>query len=50
LDEVRDEIEAQIRNRAVEGRIAELTEAAEVDRSGADGLDASAISQFELIE
>ncbi|MEM8576529.1 MAG: peptidylprolyl isomerase [Pseudomonadota bacterium] len=50
LEEVREEIEAQIRNEAVEGQIAALTEAAQVDRSGADALDVSAISQFELIE
>ncbi|MEL7097652.1 MAG: peptidylprolyl isomerase [Pseudomonadota bacterium] len=50
LDDVRQEIEAKLRNEAVDARIAELTAAAEIDRSGSEGIDASIISQFDLVE
>ncbi|MEO0389644.1 MAG: peptidylprolyl isomerase [Pseudomonadota bacterium] len=50
VDEVRDEIEGQIRNAAVEAHIAQLTEGADIDRSGSEGIDAAAIGQIELIE
>jgi len=50
LDDVRQEIEARIRNEAVEAHIAALTEAAQIDRSGAEGIDPAIISQFDLIE
>ncbi len=48
LDEVRAELEDQIRSEAVQARIAELTEAANVDRSGADGLDPSVLDTLDL--
>lgn len=50
VEDVREEIEARIRNEAVEAQIAALTEAASIDRSGSEGIPASIISQFDLIE
>lgn len=50
IADVREEIEARIRNEAVDAQIAALTEAASIDRSGSEGIDASIISQFDLIE
>ena len=48
LEEVRAELENQIRNEAVQARINELTEAANVDRSGAEGLDPSVLDTLDL--
>jgi peptidyl-prolyl cis-trans isomerase C len=48
LDEVRAELEDQIRNEAVQARITELTDAATVDRSGAEALDPSVLDTIDL--
>ncbi len=50
LDEVRLEIENRIRESVIELRLAELTKAAKIDRSGAEALDASLIGQFDLLQ
>ncbi|SEO09013.1 peptidyl-prolyl cis-trans isomerase C [Salinihabitans flavidus] len=39
LEDVRDEIVAEMQKQAVDDRIAELTEAADIDRSGAQSID-----------
>jgi len=50
LDEVRGEIEAELQNAAVEAHIDALTEKAEIDRSGADGVDPTLLTNTELLE
>jgi len=49
LEEARAEIEQQIQRDAVEGKVAELTDAADVDRSVGDALDPALIRNMELI-
>jgi peptidyl-prolyl cis-trans isomerase C len=44
LDEVRGELAEQIRQAAVGDRLQALSDAAEIDRSGAESLDPSALS------
>jgi peptidyl-prolyl cis-trans isomerase C len=44
LDEVRGELAEEIRQAAVEDRLQALSDAAEIDRSGAESLDPSALS------
>jgi peptidyl-prolyl cis-trans isomerase C len=48
LEEVRAEIEQQIRQQAVEARVQELTESAEIDRSMAEDLDPAVLDQVDL--
>lgn len=50
LEEVREEIEEQLRVQAVEAKIAELTSGAQIDRSVGDGLDPNLISNIDLLE
>ncbi|MGJ8546088.1 MAG: peptidylprolyl isomerase [Sulfitobacter sp.] len=50
LDDVREDLELQIRQTNVQNVIEELTEAAEIDRSGAEGVDAALLQQLELLE
>ncbi len=50
LDEVRAEIEQKIRADAVNARVTELTEAAEIDRSGAEGLDPAILDQIDMTD
>lgn len=50
LDEVRAEIEEELRQAAVDARLAALQDAATVDRSGADSLDPSALSAAAAAE
>lgn len=50
LEEVRAEIEAQLQNEAIQARIEELVAAAEVDRSAAEGVDPSLLSDLGLLE
>jgi peptidyl-prolyl cis-trans isomerase C len=44
LDEVRSEIEEELRQAAVDARLAALQDSAQIDRSGADSLEPSALS------
>lgn len=48
LDDVRAEIEQKIRNEAVSARVKELTDAAVIDRSGAENLDPAVLDQIDL--
>lgn len=50
LEAVRSELEDQIRNEAVQARITELTEAAVVDRSGAEGIDPNILNEIDLTQ
>lgn len=50
LEEVREEVEGNIREAAVEARIAELSAAGIVDQSGAADIDRSVIKDLALIE
>ncbi|MCX7565939.1 peptidylprolyl isomerase [Sulfitobacter sp. F26169L] len=50
LEEVREEIEMQIRQVRAQEKIDAVTNAAEVDRSGAEGLDPSVIKQVTVLE
>ncbi|MGR3455449.1 peptidylprolyl isomerase [Pseudooceanicola sp.] len=50
LEEVRGEIEAELQNAAVEAHIDALTENAEIDRSGAEGVDPALLTNIELLE
>lgn len=49
LQEVRAEVEAEVESAAINQRIQELTEAAAVDKSGAEGLDPALIKQVEFL-
>ena len=50
LDEARDQIAEQIQREAVDGRVAELTAAAEVDRAAGAALDPAVIKNLDLLE
>lgn len=50
LEEVRGELEAQLQREAVETRITDLTESAEIDRSGAESLSPALLSRTDLLE
>lgn len=50
LEEVRDQIELQIRQIRAQEKIEAVTEAAEVDRTGAEGVDPSVIKQISALE
>lgn len=49
LEDVRAELIEEIQRTAVEARISELTESAEIDRSAAEGLDASVLNDPSLV-
>ena len=50
LEEVRAELEAGIRQSVVQEKIDEVTAAADVDRSGAEGIDKSLLKQLDLLD
>ncbi|MEH6832746.1 peptidylprolyl isomerase [Sulfitobacter sp.] len=50
LEEVREEIELQIRQVRAQTEIEEVTAAADVDRSGAEGISPSVIKQVNVLE
>lgn len=50
LEDVRAEIEQKIRNEAVNARLEELTEAAEIDRTVADEMDPAVLDQIDLTQ
>lgn len=50
LDQVRGEIEEGLRAQALEARIAELTSGAEIDQSGAEGVDPAILKDLTLME
>jgi peptidyl-prolyl cis-trans isomerase C len=50
LEDVREELETQIRQVNAQAKIEEVTAAAEVDRSGAEGLNPSVIKQLGALE
>ena len=50
LEEVRGEIEQKIRAEAVNNRVKELTESAEIDRSAAESMDAAVLDQLDLTD
>lgn len=50
LDDVREQIELQIRQIRAQEKIEEVTAAAEIDRSGAEGLDPAIIKQITVLE
>lgn len=50
LEEVRQEIEGELQNAAVEAHIDALTEKADIDRSGAEGVDPALLSNMDLVE
>lgn len=50
LDDVRGEIEAELQNAAVKAHIDGLLEKAEIDRSGAEGIDPALLSDVDLVE
>lgn len=50
LEEVRDQIELQIRQIRAQAKIEEVTAAADVDRSGAEGLNPAVIKQVNVLE
>lgn len=50
LEDVREEIELQIRQIRAQTKIEEVTAAADVDRSGAEGINPSVIKQVDVME
>ncbi len=50
LDEVREELELQIRQTVVQSTIEEITAAAEVDRSAAEGIDPTLLKNIDWLE
>jgi peptidyl-prolyl cis-trans isomerase C len=50
LESVREELELQIRQTRVQSFIETSTAEADVDRSGAEGVDMSILKQIELLE
>ena len=50
LDEVRDELEAEVRDAALTAYVEELTAAAEVDQSGAEGVDPALLKDLSLVD
>jgi len=50
LEEVREQIELQIRQVRAQEKIEEVTAATQVDRSGAEGLDPTVIKQLSVLE
>ncbi|WP_299650693.1 peptidylprolyl isomerase [uncultured Tateyamaria sp.] len=50
LDEVREELEQTVRDTAVEGYVAELTEGAQIDQSAAAEIDPSVLLDLTLVQ
>jgi len=50
LEDVREELETQVRQTKVQEAIESLTEAAEVDRSAAEGIDPTVLTNIGLLE
>jgi peptidyl-prolyl cis-trans isomerase C len=50
LEEVRGDLELQVRQTRAQEEIEKLASAAEVDRSGAEGIDPAILKQIELLE
>ncbi|KIN62774.1 PPIC-type PPIASE domain protein [Sulfitobacter noctilucicola] len=50
LEDVREELELQLRQTLVQSRIEEITSAAEVDRSASEGLDPALLKNIEWLE
>lgn len=50
LEEIRAELEEEVRNAALEAHVNALAEAADVDRSGAEGVDPSVLQNSSLFE
>lgn len=50
LDEVRAEIEDQVRSEALTARIDELSVNSDIDQSGAEGIDPTILKDFSLLE
>lgn len=50
LESVREELELQLRQTRVQTAIEEVTAAADVDRSGAEGLDPAILKDIEMLE
>lgn len=50
LDSVREELELQVRQTNVQAQITEITEAADVDRTGSEGLDPSLLKNLDWLE
>jgi peptidyl-prolyl cis-trans isomerase C len=50
LEDVRTEIEQALTQKAIEARIAELTEAGNIDRSAGDAMDPAVLTQFDLLD
>jgi peptidyl-prolyl cis-trans isomerase C len=48
LDAVRGEIEAAVRDKALQDRIADLNSSGDIDRTGADAIDPSVLDQIDL--
>lgn len=49
LDQARPELEAEIERQAIDAKIAELTQLAEIDKSGSEGLDPALIKQIDIL-
>ena len=49
LEDVREELETQVRQTKVQEAIESLTEAAEVDRSAAEGIDPTVLKNIEWL-
>lgn len=50
LEEIRAEIEDEVRTAAIDARVQELESAATIDREGADGVDPAVLKDLSLVE
>ncbi|MGB7242220.1 MAG: peptidylprolyl isomerase [Sulfitobacter sp.] len=50
LEDVREDLENQVRQKAVETALTDVTEAADVDRSGAEGINPDILGKIELLD
>jgi len=50
LDEVREELTMELQREAVEGHVDALTEKADIDRSGAEGVDPTLLTNSDLLQ
>lgn len=50
IDEVRKELQQQVQRNAVDARVSELREGAEIDTSGREGLDPAQLKNIDLLE
>ena len=50
LEEVRGELETELRGTAIDARVAELRGTSDVDQSGAEGIDASVLRDIDLLQ